>query len=118
MEEIGEKMTGYIDQLNEGLDESVKARTQAAVARRARAGYLGRNDPDRVHQCATSDETELVGALIPNLAVEQPVARVEPATLEEVEETERLLSNTDFTFSADDPDASLTYYRRSRKARI
>jgi hypothetical protein len=106
MEQIGVKMATSIDRLNGELDEPIRARIQDQVARRAAAGYLGRNGLDRANQCSKTARSQILGALVPNLAVQQDVARVEPATLQQVEETEKLLS-APFTLSAADPDAAL-----------
>jgi hypothetical protein len=102
---MGEQMIASIAQFNEGLDQSTKATIQGQIARSAKAGYLGRNDPARIHRCVAEDPKPLLNSLIPNLAVHQAVARVEPATLEQVEETTHQLTDTNFSLTVHDQKA-------------
>jgi hypothetical protein len=100
-----EEMTHNLNQLNSRMDESLKSRVEAQIQRRAEAGCLWRNDPARVHEYA-NDTKAIVTSLIPNLAVKQNVAQVEPATLEQVEATARQLLDLNFRLIPEDPKAA------------
>jgi hypothetical protein len=65
------------------------------------------NGSAQIHESATGDQTAIIGAVIPNLAVQERVTKVVPATAEEIEKTARQISDTEFTLSADNPNAAI-----------
>jgi hypothetical protein len=72
-----------------------------------RRGFLQSADSSKLEEHASGDRKMIIDSLFPNLAVRQEVATVRPATIEEIEKTNELISNTNFTLDVNDPHAAL-----------
>jgi hypothetical protein len=109
--EQGVKICRDVENLNQGLQTGIKEKIQAKVEARARAAYLYKNDPHRHRDGAT-----LMNSLIPNLAVQQEVHRVNPATIEEIEQTKELIAKTSFTLDANNANAAFHVFAAIAKS--
>jgi hypothetical protein len=100
------KMSTAIETLNSGIDESTKSSIQTKIDRRMQTGYLYGADSSKLQEHASGDRKAIIDSLIPNLAVRQEVATVQPATIEEIEQTNELILNTDFSLDVSDTNAA------------
>jgi hypothetical protein len=101
------KMAHDAAELNPDLDSSMKARIQQDIERRARNGSQVLTDPSQSDESCPRIEQSIMTPLIPNLAVEAEVARIDPPTIAEVEETAKLTSETSFSVNTTDEHAAL-----------
>jgi TPR repeat protein len=102
----GTKMSQDAQELNPGLDVQTKAKIQQDIERRARRGCQV-IDPSQANQPPEKIEQSVVTHLMPNLAVQREVARVDPPSIDQVEQTSALTSDTSFTVSIADANAPL-----------
>jgi vacuolar-type H+-ATPase subunit H len=91
----GAKMLQDVRELNPDLDPDTQAIIQGKVKRRARQG------------CPSGCRELITAALLPNLAVQVEVACADPPTIEQVEATSKLMSDTSFVVSTEDTNAVL-----------
>jgi hypothetical protein len=106
MTEIGMSMSEGIVELNAGMDDTTQKRIQERVQRRVAAGFLYKNDSSRLQSNSSDQKKPIIRSLVPNLAVQEEVVQVEPATIEEIEATTRLRSNMDFMSSVSDENVA------------
>jgi hypothetical protein len=107
--EFGNAMCAGIVRLNPGVDSRVKKTIAARVAQRARSAYLYSNDSSQLHKAVSGDDHAVISSLIPNLAVPdevaETIAHIEPATIEQIENTKKWISETKFELKASDRNA-------------
>jgi hypothetical protein len=90
--------------LNPDLDGAMKTSFQRDMERRAQSGWRQLTDPRRAGQLHETIEESII-SLVPNLAAQGEVACMDPLTIDEVEETAKLMSDTHFTLSNNDLNA-------------
>jgi hypothetical protein len=94
------------DQINRDVNPELKAQVISSIVQRAQYGYEFKNIAEGLSDPPAIFDQKIIAQLMPNLAVQTNISMTRPARVEEIEQTRRILSNTNFNMDIQDANAA------------